>query len=121
MDSYHRHSADKRRVHLFLTPSSEIANLEGVYLIDYANGDKITNLIEDDYFFDGEAGTISGRFAINAIVGEHKTPTGVDAVSAGADLNSDKPFKFVWHDKVYILTKAVIYDATGKKVREINK
>ena len=104
-----------------LHEASIAGELEGVYLIDYANGDKVTNLIEDSYIFAAEAGTISGRFAINAIVGEHKTPTGIDAIQAGADMNSDKPFKFVYRDKVYILHQGVIYDSTGKKVREINK
>ena len=100
-----------------LTPSSEVAELEGVYLIDYANNNKITNLINENYEFTAEAGTINNRFSINAIVGERKTPTGIDAVSAGADLNDDKPFKFVWHDKVYILHRGIIYDSTGKKVK----
>ena len=104
-----------------LHEASIAGELEGVYLIDYTNGDQVTNLIEDSYIFAAEAGTISGRFAINAIVGEHKTPTGIDAVQAGADMNSDKPFKFVYRDKVYILHQGVIYDSTGKKVREINK
>ena len=102
-----------------LMSSSEVEELEGVYLIDYMNNNKITNLINENYVFTAEAGTISNRFAINAIVGERKTPTGIDAVSAGADLDSDKPFKFIWHDKVFILHKNVIYDSTGKKVREI--
>lgn len=101
--------------------ASVVGELEGVYLIDYANGDKITNLMEENYVFEAEAGTISGRFAINAKVGGHKVPTDIDVVNAGGDLNSDKPVKFIWHDKVYILHRGVIYDAMGKKVREINR
>jgi hypothetical protein len=97
--------------------ASIAGELEGVYLIDYQNNNQVTNLIEQNYTFASTAGTINGRFAINAIVGEHKTPTAIDAVSAGADLDSDRPFKFVWRDKVYILHRGVIYDATGKKVR----
>ena len=100
-----------------LHESSVVGELEGVYLIDYGNGDKITNLMDQGYTFASTAGTINGRFAINAIVGEHKTPTAIDAVNAGADLGSDKPFKFLWHDKVYILHRGVIYDSTGKKVK----
>ena len=100
-----------------LTNGSIVDNLEGIYLIDYANDDKVTNLMENNYTFWTTSGTVSGRFAINAIVGEHKTPTGIDAVSAGADLNSDKPFKFIYREKVYILYRGVIYDATGKKVK----
>ena len=95
--------------------------MEGVYLIDYANGDHVTNLIEESYSFVTEAGTISNRFAINAIVGKHDTPTSIDIINAGGDIHSDKPVKFIYRDKVYILNRGVIYDSTGKKVREINK
>ena len=96
--------------------ASIVNELEGVYLIDYWTN-TVTNLMDDDYLFFNVNGTVSNRFAINAIIGEHKTPTAIDAVSAGADLDSDRPFKFVWRDKVYILHRGVIYDATGKKVR----
>ena len=102
-----------------LTNSSIVDKLEGVYLIDYANGDKITNLIEENYTFEAQAGTISNRFAINAIVGKRDTPTGVDAVDWKTD--TSQPIKFIYHDNVYILYRDVIFDATGKKVREINK
>ena len=104
-----------------ITASSEVAEMEGVYLIDYYNGDKITNLIEENYIFEAEAGTISNRFAINATVGQHKVPTDIDVVNVGGDLKSDAPFKFIYHDKAYIYHRGVIYDAMGKRVREINK
>lgn len=104
-----------------LMSSSEVDELEGVYLIDYANDDKVTNLINENYTFTADAGTISNRFAINAIVGERQIPTDIDVVNEGGDLNSDKPFKFLYHEKVYIYHRGVIYDATGKQVKEINK
>ena len=104
-----------------LHSASKVGELEGVYLIDYANGDRITNLIEENYMFVAEAGTISGRFAINAKVGEHKVPTDIDIVNVGGDLKSEAPFKFIYNDKVYIYHRGVIYDAMGKRVREINK
>ena len=100
-----------------LHEASIAGELEGVYLIDYAEDGRVTNLIEQDYTFVAEAGTIDGRFAINAIVGERSTPTDIDVVNGGGDLNSDKPFKFIYHDKVYIYHQGIIYDATGKKVR----
>lgn len=99
---------------------SSIEDLEGVYLIDYANNEQVTNLIDANYTFTAEAGTISDRFAINAIVGERETPTGVDAVNSGL-IDSDKPIKFLYHEKVYILYHGVIYDAVGKRVKTINK
>lgn len=100
-----------------LHEASKVSELEGVYLIDYANGDHVTNLIEQSYTFSSTAGTINGRFSINAKTGERQTPTGIDAINAGGDLNSDKPFKFIYHDKVYIWLNGVIYDTTGKRVK----
>ena len=104
-----------------LTSYSEVNDLEGVYLIDYMNSNQVTNLIEEDYTFVAEAGTSANRFSINAIVGQRNTPTDIDIINAGGDINSSKPLKFLWNDKVFILHNGVIYDATGKKVREINK
>ena len=103
-----------------LTGTSEIEELEGVYLIDYQSN-TVTNLIEENYSFAIEAGTISERFAINAIYGHRDTPTDIDIINAGGDINSKKPVKFIWDDKVFILHNGVIYDSTGKRVREINK
>lgn len=98
--------------------ASIAGELEGVYLIDYENSDKVTNLLEENYPFYSEAGTASGRFAINAVIGK-RVPTDIDAVNAGTD--STKPVKFIYRENVYILHHGAIYDATGKKVREINK
>lgn len=103
-----------------LTRASEIDNLEGVYLIDYETN-TVTNLIENNYSFVADEGTIDDRFAINAIVGRHETPTDIDIINAGGDVKSDKPVKFIYNDKVFILHNGVIYDASGKKVREINR
>lgn len=103
-----------------LTNSSSVEELEGVFLIDYANGSVITNLIGNDYVFTAEEGTITDRFAINATYGGRETPTLIDAVQSGA-IDSDKPIKFLFHEKVYILYQGIIYDAVGKKVSEINK
>lgn len=100
-----------------LMSSSEVEQLEGVYLIDYAENETVTNLIDKDYTFVADAATISNRFAINAIIGERQTPTDIDVINEGGDLNSDRPFKFLYRDKVYIYHCGVIYDATGKKVK----
>jgi hypothetical protein len=100
-----------------LNSASKVSELEGVYLIDYENGDLVTNLLESNYTFFSESGTISGRFAINAVVG-NRVPTAIDAVGAG---DATKPVKFIYHDQMYILLNGVIYDATGKRVQTINK
>ena len=104
-----------------LTSYSEVEKLEGVYLIDYKNSNLVTNLIENDYTFVAEAGASTDRFAINAIVGKRNTPTDIDIINAGGDINSSKPLKFLWNDKVFILHNGMLYDSTGKKVKEINK
>ena len=101
-----------------LHEASIAGELEGIYLTDYLTG-TTTNLLYDSYMFTAEAGTNAERFAINAIVGERKTPTGVDI--PGVDKNGNEPVKFIWHDKVYILHNNVIYDSTGKRVNVINK
>ena len=101
-----------------LQNNSKVSELEGVYLTDYWTG-VTTNLLDDDYTFNAPAGTISDRFAINAIVGERQTPTGADIT--GLDMNSTKAVKFIWHDRVFILHNGVIYDSTGKRVNVINK
>ena len=103
-----------------LMNSSTVEALDGVFLIDYAKENTITNLIENDYVFTAEEGMITDRFAINAIFGEREVPTVIDAVETSA-IGSDKPIKFLFHEKVFILYRGVIYDAVGKKVREINK
>ena len=94
--------------------ASKVSELEGVYLTDYLTGD-VTNLLEDSYTFNAEAGTISGRFAINAKVGKRPVPTDLDIVDG--DIHGNQPIKFLYNDKVFILHNGVIYDATGKKVR----
>ncbi len=101
-----------------LTNASVVGELEGVYLIDYGNGDQVTNLLSNNYTFFAEAGVNTSRFAINAIVGA-RVPTDIDVINAGGD--TSEPVKFIYHENMYILLNGVIYDATGKKVREINK
>lgn len=98
--------------------ASTVSELEGLYLTDYQTG-ITTNLLFDDYSFTAAAGTLSNRFAINAIVGDHRVPTGADVT--GLDKDSKEPIKFIWHDNVYILHNNVIYDSTGKRVNVINK
>ena len=100
-----------------LTNASIVDELDGVYLIDYGNGNKITNLIERDYVFTAAEGTLTDRFAINAIYGERETPTAIDAVEGGL-IDGDKPIKFLFHEKVFILYQGIIYDATGKRVNK---
>lgn len=104
-----------------LHDASRVGELEGIYLMDYLTG-QITNLLDNNYTFTIEAGTTDDRFALNAIVGERQLPTDMDVVElTGGEVDKDKPVKFIYHDQVYILYQNVIYNATGKKVRTINR
>lgn len=100
--------------------ASRIDELEGVYLYDYSTG-QVTNLIEENYTFVAEAGTIHNRFAINAIKGQRDTPTDIDIGQAVGETDRSKPIKFLYRDKVYILFGSELYDATGKHVKTINR
>lgn len=100
--------------------ASRIDELEGVYLYDYSTG-QVTNLIEENYTFVAEAGTIHNRFAINAQKGQRDTPTDIDIGQAVGETDRSKPIKFLYRDKVYILFGSELYDATGKHVKTINR
>ena len=72
----------------------------------------------DDYTFSGTVGQYNERFAINAVIKKEGETTDLGSV---IDKSKDKPLKFIYQDKMYILLNGVIYDITGRKVREINK
>lgn len=82
-----------------------------------------TDLLENPYSFTvTKAETNDARFTVSIKLKENQdTPTDIDIINGGGDLNGEKPIKFIYHDKMYILRNGVLYDATGKKVREINK
>lgn len=98
---------------------SDISEVEHVYLTDYLLN-KTVDLIERDYLFSTEKGKNEGRFAINVTL----KPEPVDPITTGVDaldVDDNEPIKFIYQDKMYIRHNGVIYDATGKRVREINK
>ena len=82
-----------------------------------------TDLLENPYSFTvTKAETNDARFTVSIKLKENQdTPTDIDIINGGGDLDGEKPIKFIYHDKMYILRNGVLYDATGKKVREINK
>ena len=98
-----------------LHEASIVANLEGVYLIDHYEGNRETNLLEENYMFYSPSGTITDRFTINAKVGARDVPTDIDVTDA--EKNSGKAVKFLYRDKLYIMRSGRIYDATGKQVK----
>ena len=95
--------------------NSDVSEIEHIWLTDYVDH-KTVDLLDGAYTFTTVKGTNESRFALNTILKEvQETPTDMEVVSGG----EDGPQKFIWHDKMYILNHGIIYDATGKKVREI--
>lgn len=100
-----------------LDESSDIEDVEHIYLIDYETS-AITDLVTDVYTFTTLEQKSDTRFAINvALKSKDNTATGLDNMNT----NSELPTKFIYQDKMYILHHGVIYDATGKRVITINK
>ena len=97
---------------------ADYSEVEHLWLTDYLQSRYVDLLVEPFYEFTTEAGRFEDRFAINATLApKQDTPTDIDGTSE----EIDQPIKFIYHDKMYILRNGVLYDATGKKVREINK
>ncbi len=104
-----------------LDEESAVTEIDHIYLTDFQEGVTV-DLTEKSYSFTTVSGKNESRFAINATLKDKpETPTDIDIINSGGDLNVDAPQKFIYHDKMYIYHRGVIYDATGKRVREINK
>lgn len=102
-----------------LSSSTEQEKLEYIILYDKEEG--TTNLLMADHNFTlSGAGLIQERFSIGLKVKEENTATDIEAVVAGQE-DFNKPLKFLYRGQIYILNNGVIYDATGKRVQEINK
>ena len=97
---------------------SDVSQIEHIFLTDYERGTTV-DLLDGSYEFETSKSTNNSRFALNVILKEEQggVLTGLEEIGDA----SDSPVKFIYRDKMYILNKGVIYDATGKKVREINK
>ena len=104
-----------------LDDESDVNEIEHIFLTDY-QANVTVDLMEQDYTFTTGSGKNESRFVLNTTLKEkHETPTDIDIINSGGDLNADEPFKFIYRDKMYILRNGVMYDATGKKVKTINK
>lgn len=95
-----------------------VEQVEHVYIIDY-NANNIVDLMDEEYKFTTDKEQNDNRFAINVVLIQDKdnTTTGLDMIQG----NNAAPIKFIYHDKMYIQSGGVIYDATGKQVTNINK
>ena len=100
-----------------LDESSNIEDVEHIYLIDYETS-AITDLVTDVYTFTALEQKSDTRFAINvALKSKDNAATGLDNMNTNGELST----KFIYQDKIFILHHGVIYDATGKRVITINK
>lgn len=107
---------------LSLSETYTSPDIDALYVTDHGVSPEVTtNLVEDDYLFTvNQAETNNERFTVSIILKKDE-PIDPTALINAEGVDSDKPIKFIYQDKMYILYHGVIYDATGKKVNEINK
>ena len=110
--------APKAGYYFFSMVDGNYSEVEHVWLTDYETS-RTVDLLDEDYEFETDKGTNNVRFVLNVILksDSENTATGLD----GIDAKDDGPMKFIREDKMFIKQNGVIYDATGKKVGEINK
>lgn len=102
----------------FALTEGNYSEVEHVWLTDYETS-RTVDLLDGAYEFETANGTNQTRFALNVILKPEapETPTGTEEIES----TDDGPTKFIYHDKMYIKQNGVIYDATGKRVKTINK
>ena len=95
--------------------------IEALYVTDHEVSPEVTtNLLDGPYNFHvNNAETNDTRFTISIRLAP-KTPTDIDIVPSEGQ-EEMQPVKFIYHDKMYILRGGVIYDATGKRVKEVRQ
>lgn len=102
-----------------LDENSYVGDVKHIWLTDYELYRSV-DLKEDSYNFTTLKGRNETRFALTIVLlEEEQIPTDIESILP--ENQKDVPIKFIYQDNVYILFNSVIYDATGKKVREINK
>ena len=106
----------------FALDDEDYSEVDHIWLTDYEKNVTVDLLDATDYAYEFETvkGTNNTRLALNIVL----KPEEIDPVVTGmesVDGYGDEPVKFIHQDKMYILYHGVIYDATGKKVSEINK
>ena len=102
-----------------LDERSDVNEVEHIWLTDYEL-DRVTDLMEAAYDFTTIVGRNETRFALTVELRSGEE-IATDIGNSVDGIDKDGAVKFIWHDKMYILNQGVIYDATGKRVREIDK
>ena len=94
--------------------------IEALYLTDHeAKPEVTTDIMMNPYVFHvANAETNNTRFTISIRLREN---SGITTDLENRHLDTQQPYKFCYQDKLYIICNGVIYDATGKQVRVMNK
>lgn len=85
---------------------------EGATLYLMQNGAVIWNLSNADFDIDLTKGT-NTEYSLLLMAAPKTTPTGWQEVRGAADATE----KFIFREKLYLLRKGMLYDATGKKIK----
>ena len=91
-------------------------NIEHIYLTDMRLG-VVTDLKDNTYKFASEIGVVDNRFVLQIVFSSNVTTD----VEETFEQENGRPLKFLYQGKIYILRNGILYDITGKRVREINK
>lgn len=91
-------------------------NIEHIYLTDMRLG-VVTDLKDNTYKFASEIGVVDNRFVLQIVFSSNVTTD----VEETFEQENGRPLKFLYQGKIYILRNSILYDITGKRVREINK
>lgn len=109
----------KSGVYSFTVTKVNTSYVEGVLLKDLVSNIEY-DLLKDNVDIHLDPGTIDDRFLVKIVLkNEEETPTALDEITEGSI--NQRPEKIIYNDKLYIRYNGVLYDATGKRVREVNK
>ena len=109
----------KSGVYSFTVTKVNTSYVESVLLKDLVT-DVEYDLLKDNVDIHLDPGTIDDRFLVKIVLkNEEETPTALDEITEGSI--NQRPEKIIYNDKMYIRYNGVLYDATGKRVREVNK
>ena len=89
---------------------------EHIWLTDYENSSSV-DLLEENYEFQTAQGQFDSRMVLNIILKAESE----EIVTGNGVIETDKeaPLKFIYNNHIYIMRNGIIYDITGKKIREI--
>lgn len=103
----------------FSLVDGDYSEVEHIWLTDYDEGSTVDLLTEESYEFQTNSGAFNERFAIYVILKPESPGTLTDAELVEDEY--EQPQKFIYRDQLYIFNNGRLHDATGRRVREVNK